>query len=103
MIILCDGCERTLVGGGGRDTLSLPGIEILCFLHRIVEEMHRIRLSGSPGIPEVEVDAITEGMVHAVITGTDTCENWWIREPMVTVDLSGGEGPPCTFPPLRGS
>ena len=45
----------------------------------------------STGIPEVEVDAITEGMVHAVITGTDTGENWWLPEPMVTVDLSGGK------------
>ena len=88
MIILCEGCEHTLVG------LSLPGIEILCFFDRIVEDMRRIRLSGSTGIPAVEVDAITEGMVHAVITGIDTGENWWLREPMVNVDLSGGEGPP---------
>ena len=40
MIILCEGCEHTLVGGGGRDTLCLPGIEILCFLHWIVEDIH---------------------------------------------------------------
>ena len=72
MIILCEGCEHTLVGGGGRDTLSLPGIEIMCFLHRIVEDIHRKRLSGSARIPSVEVDAITERMVLDVIAGTET-------------------------------
>ena len=72
MIILCEGCEHTLIGGGGRDTLSLPGIEILCFLHRMVEDIHRRRLSGSSRTPSVKVDAITEGMVLAVIAGTET-------------------------------
>ena len=94
MIILCEGCEHTLVGGGGRDTLSLPGIEILCFLHRIVEDIHRKRLSGSARIPSVEVDAITEGMVLDVIAGTETGDNWWLREPVVNVDSPGGGGPP---------
>ena len=77
MIILFEGCEHTLIGGGGRDTLSLPGVEILCFLHRMVEDIHRRRLSGSSRTPSVEVDAITEGMVLAVIAGTETGDNWW--------------------------
>ena len=93
MIILCEGCEHTLVGGGGRDTLSLPGIEILCFLHRIVEDIHRKRLSRSTRIPSVEVDAITEGMVLDVIAGTETGDNWWLREPVVNVNSLGGGGP----------
>ena len=93
MIILCEGCEHTLIGGGGRDTLSLPGIEILCFLHRMVEDIHRRRLSGSSRTPSVKVDAITEGMVLAVIAGTETGDNWWLREPMVNVESPGSEGP----------
>ena len=94
MIILCEGCEHTLVGGGGRDTLSLPGIEIVCFLHRIVEDIHRKRLSGNARIPAVEVDAITERMVLEVIAGIETGDNWWLREPVVNVDSPGSGGPP---------
>ena len=30
MIIFCEGCEHTLIGGGGRDTLNISGIETLC-------------------------------------------------------------------------
>ena len=107
MIILCEGCEHTLVGGGGRDTLSLPGIEIVCFLHRIVEDIHRNRMAGNASIPAVEVDAITERMVLEVITGVETGDNWWLREPVVNVDSPGSGGPPsggpCIFPPLGGS
>ena len=93
MIILCGGCEHTLVGGGGRDTLSLDGIEILYFLHRLVEDIHHKRLSGSTRIPSVEVDAITEGIVLSVIAGTETGEDWWLREPVVNVNPSNGLGP----------
>ena len=103
MIILCEGCEHTLIGGGGRDTLSLPGIEILCFLHRMVEDIHRKRLSGSLRTPSVKVDAITEGIILAVIAGTETGDNWWLREPMVSVESPGSEGPlggpPSASPP----
>ena len=94
MIILCEGCEHTLIGGGGRDTLSLSGIEILCLLHRMVEDVHRRRLSGSSRTPSVKVDAITEGMVLAVIAGTETGDNWWLREPMVIVESPGSGGRP---------
>ena len=99
MIILCEECERTLVGGGGRDTLSLVGIEILCLLHRMVEDIHSRRLAGSTRIPSMKVDAITEGMVLSVIAGTDTGEDWWLREPDIDVDSFGGGGP-LHLPPL---
>ena len=103
MIILCEECEHTLVGGGGRDTLSLVGVEILCFLHRIVEDIHSIRLAGSTRIPSVEVDAITEEIVLSVIAGTDTGEDWWLREPVTNVDTYSGGGPlggaPSSPPP----
>ena len=99
MIILCEGCEHTLIGGGGRDTLSPSGIQILCLLHRMVEDIHRRRLSGSSRTPSVMVDAITEGMVLAVIAGTETGGNWWLREPMVIVESPGGGGPPDGAPP----
>ena len=42
----------------------------------------------------MEVDAITEGMVLDVIAGTETGDNWWLREPVVNVDSPGGGGPP---------
>ena len=75
MIILCEGCEHTLIGGGSRDTLSLSGIQILCLLHRIVEDIHRRRLSGSSRTPSV------------------------LREPMVIVESPGSGGPPDGAPP----
>ena len=103
MIILCKECEHTLVGGGGRDTLSLVGIEILCFLHRIVEDIHSRRLAGSTRIPSVEVDAITEGIVLSVIAGTDTGEDWWLRKPVTYVATYSVGGPlggaPSSPPP----
>ena len=105
MIILCEGCEHTLIGGGGRDTLSISGIEILCFLHRMVEEIHRRRLSGCSRTPPVKVDAFTEGMVLGVIAGTETGDSWWLREPMVNVESPGSGGPPDGAPspsPHRG-
>ena len=74
MIILCEGCEHTLIGGG-RDTLSPSGIQILCLQHRMVEDIHKRRLSGSSRTPSVMVDAISEGMVLAVIAGTETGGN----------------------------
>ena len=79
MIILCEECEHFLVGGGGRDTLSLDGVEILYFLHRLVEDIHCKRLSGNTSIPSVEVDAITEGVVESVIAGTEAgkCRVKW--------------------------
>ena len=103
MIILCEGCEHILIGGGGRDTLSPSGIQILCLLHRMVEDIHRRRLSGSTRTPSVMVDAISEGMVLAVIAGTDTGSNWWLREPMVIMEAPSGGGPPDgppLFPPI---
>ena len=99
MIILCEGCEHILIGGGGRDTLSPSGIQILCLLHRMVEDIHRRRLSGSTRTPSVMVDAISEGMVLAVIAGTDTGSNWWLREPMVIMESPSGGGPPDGAPP----
>ena len=101
MIILCEGCEHTLIGGGGRDTLSPSGIQILCLLHRMVEDIHKRRLSGSSRTPSVMVDAISEGMVLAVIAGTETGGNWWLREPMVIVESPGRMGPPH-LPPIGG-
>ena len=98
MTILCEGCEHTLIGGGGRDTLSISGIEILCFLHRMVEDIHRRRLSGSSRTPSVKVDAITEGMVLSVIAGTETGDSWWLREPMANVESPGSGGPPDGAP-----
>ena len=92
MIILCEGCEHILIGGGGRDTLSPSGIQILCLLHRS-------RLSGSTRTPSVMVDAISEGIVLAVIAGTDTGSNWWLREPMVIMESPSGGGPPDGPPP----
>ena len=41
------------------------------------------------------VDAISEGMVLAVIAGTDTGSNWWLREPMVIMESPSGGGPPA--------
>ena len=99
MIILCGGCEHILIGGGGRDTLSPSGIQILCLLHRMVEDIHRSRLSGSTRTPSVMVDAISEGIVLAVIAGTDTGSNWWLREPMVIMESPCGGGPPDGAPP----
>ena len=99
MIILCGGCEHILIGGGGRDTLSPSGIQILCLLHRMVEDIHRSRLSGSTRTPSVMVDAISEGIVLAVIAGTDTGSNWWLREPMVIMESPCGGGPPDGPPP----
>ena len=102
MIILCEGCEHTLIGGGGRDTLSLSGIQILCLLHRMVEDIHRRRLSGSSRTPPVMVDAIREGMVLAVIAGTETggCGSRWLLWNHLAV---GGPrmGPPH-LPPIGG-
>ena len=104
MIILCEECEHNLVGGGGRFTLSLDGIEILYFLHRLVEDIHRKRLSGNTSIPSVEVDAITEGMVQSVIAGTETGEDWWLPVPSVNADVYSEMGPlggaPSPPPPL---
>ena len=106
MIILCEGCEHTLVGGGGRDTLSPSGIQILCLLHRMVEDIHKRRLSGSSRTPSVMVDAISEGMVLAVIAGTDTGGNWWpgaVGDGGIIWQWGApGWGPPI-FPPLGGS
>ena len=99
MIILCEGCEHTLVGGGGRHTLSPSSIQILCLLHRMVEDIHKRRLSGSFRTASVMVDAISEGMVLAVIAGTETGGNWWLREPLVMVGSPGGGGPPDGAPP----
>ena len=98
MIILCEGCEHILIGGGGRDTLSPSGIQILRLLHRMLKGIHRRRRSGSTRTPSVMVDAISEGMVLAVIAGTDTGSNWWL-EPIVV----GGPrmGPPL-LPPIGG-
>ena len=104
MIILCEGCEHTLIGGGGRDTLSLPGIDIV-LPPQDGEDIHRKRLSGSLRTPSVKVDAITEEIVLAVIAGTETGDNWWLREPMVSVESPGSEGPlggaPSASPPWR--
>ena len=80
MVILCDGCEHNLVGGGGRGTLSSNGIEILYLLHQLVEDIHRRRLSGNTRIPSVEVGLITERMVQSVIAGTETGEDWWLLD-----------------------
>ena len=105
MIIFCEECEHILVGGGGRATLSLDGVEILYFLHRLVEDIHRRRLSGNTRIPSVEVDVITERIVQSVIAGTETGEDWWLREPAEDADLSGElgrlSGAPSS-PPLWG-
>ena len=98
MIILCEGCEHILIGGGGRDTLSPSGVQILCLLHRMVEDIHRSRLSGSTRTPSVMVDAISEGIVLAVIAGTDTGSNWWLREPMVIMESPK----PPQLPPIGG-
>ena len=46
MIILCKECEYILVGGGGRATLSLDHRNFV-FSHRLVEDIHRRRLSGN--------------------------------------------------------
>ena len=84
---------------GAAETLSLSGIQILCLLHRMVEDIHRRRLSGSSRTPSVMVDAITEGVVLAVIAGAETGDNWWPREPMVIVESPGSGGPPDGAPP----
>ena len=49
----------------------------------------------------MKVDAITEGMVLAVIAGTETGDNGWLREPMVNVESPGSKGPlgPFSSPP----
>ena len=66
----------------------------------MVEDIHKRRLSGSSRTPSVMVDAISEGMVLAVIAGTETGGNWWLREPMVMVESPGGGGPPDGAPPF---
>ena len=48
------------------------------------------------------VDAISEGIVLAVIAGTDTGSNWWLREPMVIMESPSRMGPP-QLPPIGGS
>ena len=49
-------------------------------------------LSGSSRTPSVKVDAIMEGMVLALIAGTET------GEPMVIVESPGTGGPPDGAP-----
>ena len=72
-----------------------------------MEDIHSRRLAGSTRIPSVEVDAITEGILLSVIAGTDTGEDWGLREPVTNVATYsvGGPvgGPPSSPPPLGGS
>ena len=107
MIILCEGCEHMLIGGGGRDTLSPSGIQILCLLHRMVEDIHKRRLSGSStkSIRDGRCDLGRHGPC-----GYCWYRNWW---QLVVAGADGdggitwrwgapGWGPPI-FPPLGGS
>ena len=105
MVILCDGCDLKLVGGGGKDTLSSNGIEVLYLLDRLVEAIHLKRLNGNTRIPSVEVDSITEGMVLSVIDGAVTGEDWWLHDPASDLQPGYELGPlggAPSSPPLWG-
>ena len=101
--MLCDGCDHK---GGGRDTLSSNGIEVLYLLHRLVEDIHHKRLHGNTRIPSFEVDSITEGMVQSVIDGAETGEDWWLHDPASDPQLVNEQGPlggPPLLPRCGGS
>ena len=109
MVILCIVCEHKLVGGGDGDALTLKGVEIIYFLHQLVQNIHARRLQGDYSIPSVEVDSVMEERYRLVIAGSETADDWWLQSPIPGVDpietggallsspVEGGHGCPSSL------
>ena len=72
MVILCTVCEHKFVGGGGGDILTSRGIEIIYFLHQLVQAIHSKRLRGDNSIPITEVDSHMERIVSSILAESET-------------------------------
>ena len=94
MVILCIVCEHKLLGGGGREMLTLRGIELVYLLHRLVEDIHSRRLQGDFSIPSVEVDAIMEERMRSVIAELESDDDWWLQVPLPGAHPIHGGRPP---------
>ena len=106
MVILCVVCEHKLVGGGGGDVPTMKGIEIIYFLHQLVQSIHTRRLQGDYSIPTIQVDSLMEERVRLVIAESETADDWWLQsnapgtDPIISEGLPG-QGP-ASFPRRGG-
>ena len=102
MVILCIVCGHKLVGGAGVETLTLKDIEIIYFLHQLVQNIHARRLRRDCSILFVEVDPIMEERLRLVIAENETAKHWWLLDfipgvdSIVNVEPLGGA--PLLFP-----
>ena len=95
-VVSCIVCEHKLVGGG-RESLTLKGIEYVHLLHQLVENIHSRRLQGDYGIPSIMVDPVTEGRIQSVLAAKETADDWWLLE------VSSGTNPAQTWAPALGA
>ena len=94
-----------IVGGGGADTFTSRGSEILYFLHRLVQTTHTRRLQGDYTIPTIEVDHHMEERIRAILSESETANDWWIHDIESDVGPIVSIGPPSGAPlgtPVEG-